>query len=645
METTMFALQGLRTEIATGSDVVVAVDDASFQIPAGGTFALVGESGCGKSMTALSILRLLPDNGRLAGGAVRIDGVDLAGLPERQMREVRGGRIGIIFQEPATSLNPVLSIGRQLIETIERHTLLRGADARERALQWLRRVEVPDPERRMGEYPFQLSGGQKQRVMIAIALSAEPELLVADEPTTALDVTIQAQILKLLAQLQGEQKMAMLLITHDLAVVSQIAQRVALMYAGQVVELADAAEFFSDPRHPYARLLFGALPQSARRGQALTAIAGTVPRLDRPFAGCRFVGRCPSAVERCSTTQPQLREVAPGHSVRCLLDIVASTASGRGEEVIPAPAISPSHWPGEHEGAAGPPRSLPPTSSGRRPEEGPGVRADAPPILQVRDYRVWFPIRSALTRRTVGYVKAVDGIGFSIRPGRTLALVGESGCGKTTTGKALLQLYRHVARVQGEALLDGEPLAQLQGLALQRARRKIQIVFQDPYSSLNPRMRVVEILEEGIATLRSEVSSRDRRQRIATLLDQVGLRTDTLHRYPHEFSGGQRQRIAIARALAVQPQLIVCDEPTSALDVSVQAQILNLLTQLQRELGVAYLFITHNFGVVEFLAHEVAVMRDGRIVESGPAQRVLEHPEHEYTKALLAAVPRVTWSV
>jgi len=648
METTMFALQGLRTEIATGSDVVVAVDDASFQIPAGGTFALVGESGCGKSMTALSILRLLPDNGRLAGGAVRIDGVDLAGLPERQMREVRGGRIGIIFQEPATSLNPVLSIGRQLIETIERHTPLRGADARERALQWLRRVEVPDPERRMGEYPFQLSGGQKQRVMIAIALSAEPELLVADEPTTALDVTIQAQILKLLAQLQGEQKMAMLLITHDLAVVSQIAQRVALMYAGQVVELADAAEFFSDPRHPYARLLFGALPQSARRGQALTAIAGTVPRLDRPFAGCRFVGRCPSAIERCSTTQPELREVAPGHSVRCLLDVAEHVAPSA-KTFAPSIALTPGPSPttvGEGRNSfplsgMGEERSSSPLPLAG---EGSGVRVEAP-LLHVSDYRVWFPIRSALTRRTVGYVKAVDGIGFSIRPGRTLALVGESGCGKTTTGKALLQLYRHVARVQGEALLDGEPLAQLQGEALQRARRKIQIVFQDPYSSLNPRMRVVEILEEGIATLRSEVSSRDRRQRITTLLDQVGLRTDTLHRYPHEFSGGQRQRIAIARALAVQPQLIVCDEPTSALDVSVQAQILNLLTQLQRELGVAYLFITHNFGVVEFLAHEVAVMRDGRIVESGPAQRVLEHPEHEYTKALLAAVPRVTWSV
>jgi peptide/nickel transport system ATP-binding protein len=623
----MFKVQGLRTEIATGSDVVVAVDDASFEIPAGGTFALVGESGCGKSMTALSILRLLPDNGRLADGAVRIDGTDLVALPERQMRAVRGGRIGIIFQEPATSLNPVLTIGRQLIETIERHTSLRGAAARARALDWLRRVELPDPERRLREYPFQLSGGQKQRVMIAIALSAEPELLVADEPTTALDVTIQAQILKLLAHLQGEQKMAMLLITHDLAVVSQVAHQVALMYAGQVVELAAASEFFANPRHPYARLLFGALPQSARRGQALTAIAGTVPRLDRPFAGCRFVGRCPKAVDRCQTVRPELREVAPGHSVRCLLDLPGH------------PVMAASFAPGGATGA----KDLPSDSGAVALAEAPAASAAKEgPLLRVSDYRVWFPLRSRLTRRTAGYVKAVDGVGFSISAGRTLALVGESGCGKTTTGKALLQLYRHVAHVQGEARLDGEALEQLQGEALRRARRRIQIVFQDPYASLNPRMRVTEILQEGIATLRPEISTSERRARIATLLDQVGLRSDSLHRYPHEFSGGQRQRIAIARALAVQPELIVCDEPTSALDVSVQAQILNLLTQLQRDLGVAYLFITHNFGVVEFMAHEVAVMRGGRIVESGPAQRVLEHPEHEYTKTLLAAVPRIS---
>ena len=637
----MFSLQGLRTEIATGSDVVVAVDDASFEIPVGRTFALVGESGCGKSMTALSILRLLPDNGRLADGAVRIDGTDLAALPERQMREVRGRRIGIIFQEPATSLNPVLSIGRQLIETIERHTALRGAAARDRALQWLRRVEVPDPERRLHEYPFQLSGGQKQRVMIAMALSAEPELLVADEPTTALDVTIQAQILKLLADLQAEQKMAMLLITHDLAVVAQMAHQVALMYAGQVVELADAADFFASPRHPYARLLFGALPQSARRGQALTAIAGTVPRLDRPFAGCRFVGRCPKAVDRCSTVRPELREVVPGHLVRCLLDLPDRPVMADFAKAAASAEATAAQTAAKAAQPATTPAALAAAASAKA-AEATAAQAAGAALLQVSDYRVWFPLRSGLTRRTVGYVKAVDGIGFSISAGRTLALVGESGCGKTTTGKALLQLYRHVARVQGEARLNGEPLEQLQGEALRRARRRIQIVFQDPYASLNPRMRVTEILEEGIATLRPEISASERRARIGTLLDQVGLRSDSLHRYPHEFSGGQRQRIAIARALAVQPELIVCDEPTSALDVSVQAQILNLLTQLQRELGVAYLFITHNFGVVEFMAHEVAVMCGGRIVESGQAQRVLEHPEHEYTKTLLAAVPRLS---
>jgi len=626
----MLALDRLRTEIATGSDVVVAVDGVSLDVPAGGTLALVGESGCGKSMTALSILRLLPDNGRIADGHVRVEDVDLTGLPERGMREVRGGRIGMIFQEPATSLNPVLSVGRQLIETIERHTPLRGAAARDRALQWLRRVELPDPEHRLRQYPFQLSGGQKQRVMIAIALAAEPELLVADEPTTALDVTIQAQILNLLAHLQTEQKLALLLITHDLAIVAKMAHHVALMYAGQVVERAEARDFFARPLHPYAQLLLDAVPQSSRRGGELAAIAGTVPRLDRPFTGCRFVERCPSALPRCSHEQPKMREVAPGHFVRCVL-FADGTPLQAALPQAPARRIEVSQ-------AAQPVQAAP-----ERKVASAQPGASAIPLLQVSDYRVWFPVRSGLTRRVTGYVKAVDGIGFSIRSGQTLALVGESGSGKTTTGKALLQLYRDTAHVQGEANLDGEPLAQLRGSALLKARRRMQIIFQDPYASLNPRMRVSEILEEGIATLRPEVAQQERRRQITSLLDQVGLRTDSLHRYPHEFSGGQRQRIAIARALAVQPQLIVCDEPTSALDVSVQAQILNLLTRLQRELGVAYLFITHNLGVVEFLAHEVAVMRNGRIVEFGAVQRVLERPEHEYTQQLLAAVPRPVW--
>jgi len=613
----MLQVRGLRTEIATGSDVVVAVDGVSFEIPAGRTFALVGESGCGKSMTALSILRLLPDNGRLADGSILAAGRNLVALPEREMREVRGGRIGIIFQEPATSLNPVLTIGRQLVETIERHTELRGRDARARALQWLKRVEIPDAERRLGDFPFQLSGGQKQRVMIAIALAAQPQLLVADEPTTALDVTIQAQVLELLAHLQAEQKMAMLLITHDLAVVAKMAHRVALMYAGQVVEIADAEDFFERPLHPYGRLLFEALPRAGRRGRALAAIGGTVPRLDRPFTGCRFAERCPEVMPNCSQEAPSVRQVAPSRSIRCLLDAAALASPDR--HVAAAP---PAH------GAA------------RTPA---GAATDAP-LLQVDGYRVWF----ALGRSWLGgggsqasFMKAVDGVDFSIRAGRTLALVGESGCGKTTTGKALLQLYRHQARIEGRARLDGEDLDQLSGLALRRARRRLQIIFQDPYASLNPRMRVAEILDEGVAALCPEIGAGQRRQRLVTLLDRVGLRADAMFRYPHEFSGGQRQRIAIARALAVQPELIVCDEPTSALDVSVQAQILNLLLELQRDLGVAYLFITHNFGVVEYLAHEVAVMRAGRIVEAGPAERVLEHPEHEYTKTLLASVPRL----
>ena len=526
----MLSVRGLRTEIATGSDVVVAVDGASFEIPAGQTFALVGESGCGKSMTALSILRLLPDNGRLAHGQILANGLDLVTLPEHRMREVRGGRIGIIFQEPATSLNPVLTVGRQLIETIERHTALRGSPARERALQWLQRVELPEPERRLGDFPFQLSGGQKQRVMIAIALAAEPDLLVADEPTTALDVTIQAQILALLSHLQAEQKMAMLLITHDLAVVAKMAHRVALMYAGQVVELADATNFFARPLHPYARLLFEAIPRAGRRGQELAAIAGTVPRLDRAFIGCRFAERCPSATPTCSTVEPALTQTQPGHWVRCVLY----------ERGAAGPGVQPA--------ASGPP----PASSTPAP-----APETARPLLEVSDYRVWFALRGGLLRGSGPYVKAVDGIGFSIAAGRTLALVGESGCGKTTTGKALLQLYRHQARIQGQVRFDGEPLDLLSGQGLRRARRKLQIIFQDPYASLNPRMRVAEILEEGVAALCPDVSSGQRRERIGTLIERVGLRADALVRYPHEFSGGQRQRIAIARALAVQPQLIV----------------------------------------------------------------------------------------
>jgi peptide/nickel transport system ATP-binding protein len=600
------AARELSVELDADAGIVRALDALSLTLERGETFALVGESGCGKSMTALALTRLLPENGRIAAGRVALDGEDLLGMPESGMRTVRGGRIGMIFQEPGTSLNPVLRIGTQLVEAIETHTPLRGDAARQRAIEWLARVGIPEPARRIDEYPFRLSGGQKQRVMIAMALAAEPELLIADEPTTALDVTIQAQVLDLLRDLQRERRMALLLITHDLAVVSGMAQRVALMYAGQIVEVATAREFFAAPHHPYARLLMRSLPGPAQRGGELAAIGGTVPALTQAFAGCRFAPRCDRAVAACEAAPPALAGEGD-RLVRCIRPVVHAVADGL------------------------------PVGASRRDED----RAAAGPLLEVRDLQVRFPIRAGLLQRPRGVFTAVEGVSFTVPAGRTVALVGESGCGKTTVGKAIVQLLRRVARVDGEVRLDGQDLNRLDGAALLAARRQVQLVFQDPFASLDPRWRVHELIEEGLVALRPELDAAARRERIARLVEQVGLRPEALGRHPHEFSGGQRQRIAIARALAVEPKLLVCDEPTSALDVSVQAQILNLLKRLQREIGLAYLFITHNLGVVEYLADEVVVMRAGRIEEQGEAAEVLRRPRSAYTRALLDAVPRI----
>ncbi len=473
------------------------------------------------------------------------------------MRDVRGGQIGIIFQEPATSLNPVMRIGQQIVETLIAHTALRGAAARRRAIEWLTRVGIPEPDRRIDDYPFQFSGGQKQRIMIAIALAAEPRLLIADEPTTALDVTVQAQVLELLADIQREIGMAVLLITHDLAIVRQTAHHVALMRGGEIVEAGDAATFFAAPRHPYARQLFEAIPTFEKRGRPLSAV--------RPVGSA--LGAAPNR---------------------------------------PSPAS-----PGQV-------------------------------VLDVQDLRVHYPVREGVLRRPVSWIKAADGVSFSLREGETLALLGESGCGKTTTGKALLRLIDG-ARVTGRALLAGRDLLTADRRTMQALRREIQIVFQDPYASLDPRMRVGDILDEGVASLHPELSAAQWQARAQDLLQRVGLPADTVRRYPHEFSGGQRQRIAIARALAVEPRVLICDEPTSALDVSVQAQILDLLRELQAELGIAYLFITHNFGVVEYLADRIAVMAGGRIVEIDEAATVLQRPGHELTQRLLEAVPRLVF--
>ena len=604
-------IRNLKVRIGAGGHAIRAVDDVSFHINRGETFALLGESGCGKSMTALSILRLLPQPaGRITSGHITLDGTDLTALPEADMRGIRGRRIAMIFQEPMTSLNPVLSVGEQIGETLRAHHALKGRAERDRVLELLDAVGIPDVKQRIDAYPHQLSGGMKQRIMIAIALAGEPDLLIADEPTTALDVTIQAQVLELLQRLQQETHMAIMLITHDLGIVAGMADRVAVMYAGQLVEEATRDRFFGNARHPYSLKLFESLPDVSKRDGALQTIPGTVPMLDHDFTGCRFAERCDLAWSHCRDASPgwYLTDHDTNHHARCHLvnpDITPQGPSGQREEVLPAPTADNTH-------------------SGE--------------LLRVEDLKVHFPIHKGVFRRVAGHVFAVDGVSLEIPKGQTLALVGESGCGKTTVGKGILQLIRPTG---GSVQFDGTELTRLRGEQLRRRRSDFQFIFQDPYSSMNPRMMVGDIVEEGMTAQGIGASREERRRRVAELFEHVGLSPSHVNRYPHEFSGGQRQRICIARALAVDPRLVICDEPTSALDVSVQAQILNLLKQLQNELGLSYLFITHNLSVVSYLADRVAVMYLGRIVEEGPVGDVLESPLHPYTQALLSAVPRI----
>jgi len=605
----LLRIENLRTWIDTGETVVRAVDGVSLAVERGETFALLGESGCGKSVTALSVMRLLPDAGQIVGGTVELDGENLLALPEIAMRDVRGARIAMIFQEPMLSLNPVMTAGEQIAETLRRHTDLEGAEIERRVLELLDAVRIPDAARRRREYPFQFSGGMKQRVMIAMALACNPDLLIADEPTTALDVTIQAQVLDILRELQSRRRMSVLLITHDLAVVAEMAHRVAVMYAGEVIETADRETFFSRPAHPYSRKLFESLPARAKRGDALAVIRGTVAPLTREFVGCRFAERCDHAWDLCRQATPDWHDLGGGQGVRCHL--YGSVVSGKLSAATAGIA-----------------------AIAQTTQEQPLTAHHS--LLTVTHLTVHFPIHKGIFKHVVGHVKAVDGVSLTIQSGKTLGLVGESGCGKTTVGKSLLRLIEPTA---GQVTLGGEDVLRLGRAQLRAWRRHAQIIFQDPYSSLNPRMRIMETIDEGMAALGLGASQGERQARIDHLLTEVGLAPETKYRYPHEFSGGQRQRIAIARALAVEPQLIVCDEPTSALDVSVQAQILNLLKELQSKKGFAYLFISHNIAVIEFLAHEVAVMYLGRIVERGTVGEVLDGPKHPYTRALLSAVP------
>jgi len=550
----LLRVENLSTVFETGSRKVSAVDDVSFEINEGETFALVGESGSGKSVTALSTIRLLPEAARVTSGSVWFDKQDLLSLPEREMRDIRGSGISMIFQEPMTSLNPVVKVGKQISEVLIRHQDMSKAQARQRALDLLDAVNIKDPTHTIDTYAHELSGGMKQRVMIAIALACEPKLLIADEPTTALDVTIQARVLDLINELQQKFNMAILFITHDLGVVKQVADHVAVMKQGKIVEQSSNEIFFSNPQHEYSWDLFAALPAMEKRGKPLLA-SNEVEKQEQPLS------------------------------------------------------------PADHDPAY-------------RDKE----------TLRVSDLKVHFPIKKGIFKRTVGHVKAVDGVSLEIPPGQTVALVGESGSGKTTVGKGILRL---VQPTSGEVTYLDLPIHEIDKQQLLEQRTNLQIVFQDPYSSMNPRMLVGDIIEEGMKALNVLKDTVARKERVLELLEQVGLSKDAHLRYPHEFSGGQRQRICIARALAVNPKIIICDEPTSALDVSVQAQILDLLNDLQGRLGISYLFITHNMSVVAYFADRVAVMYQGKIVEEGEVVQVLTNPQHEYTKKLLAAVPKL----
>ncbi|MGO9443634.1 MAG: ABC transporter ATP-binding protein [Thiobacillaceae bacterium] len=570
---------------------VTPVDDVSLDIGAGETLALLGESGCGKSMTALALMRLLPHGGQIAAGRVQFDGHDVLALPEYLVRRLRGRGMAMIFQEPQTSLNPVMTIGEQIAEALPSD--LPRAQVRAEVLRLLEEVGIPDAARRISCYPFELSGGQKQRAMIAQALAGNPKLLIADEPTTALDVTLQAQILDLIKRLTRERRMGLLLITHDLGVAAKMADQIGVMYAGQLVETGASRTVLDAPFHPYTQKLMAAVPGLARVGQRLAAIPGRVPPLNQRFTTCRFADRCEQVFTQCRLSEPPLKLLASGHRVRCCLTQRADSSAAQ-------PAVI------------------------ARSERSDESRT----VLDVQDLHVTYTMKArGLFGRSA--IRAVDGISFTIPAGKTLALVGESGCGKTTAAKAILALCPIAS---GRVRLNGETVSGLSGHQFKPHRRIAQIVFQDPYSSLNPRMRVGEILTEGMGAL----GIRNRKS-LAELLGQVGLDSKAADRYPHEFSGGQRQRIAIARTLAVEPKLLICDEPTSALDVSVQAQILNLLADLQREHGLAMLFITHNLAAVGYLAHRVAVMKEGKIVEEGETSQILTQPKQDYTRALLAA--------
>jgi peptide/nickel transport system ATP-binding protein len=608
---------GLRTEITRRGATVRAVDGVSLEVSAGECLGLVGESGCGKTMTARSILRLLPPGGVITGGSVVLGGTELTQLSERDMRTVRGRDIGMVFQDPASCLDPTMTVGRQISESAVVHT---GADrnaAAARAIELLAMVAMPDPERSAALYPHQLSGGMRQRAMIAAALACGPRLLIADEPTTALDVTIQQDILELIDELRGQLGMAVILVTHDLGVIAGRTERVAVMYAGRIIEQASTDTVLADPRHPYTEALLDALPELAGpQARSLYSIPGRPPALTEQPGGCTFAPRCRRAEDWCASHEPTLDGDHPGHLYACFFPVGTATgmrAAGAGGRV--------SAWTAGR-AAAAPPAPGPPPA----------------PLLRVSGLVKDYPVSTGVLGRRSGTVSAVAGVSFELAAGQTFGLVGESGCGKTTVARLLVGLERADA---GTIEFRGTDLAGLSHRQLRAHRPGLQLMFQDAFASLDPRMRVRSMLSEPLAIQRT-VRRRGRRRQVARILDEVGLPPEAASRYPRQFSGGQRQRLALARALIQRPALIVADEPVSALDVSVQAQILNLMRKLQRQYDLSYLFISHDLSVVRYMADTIGVMYLGKLVEVGPAEEICTSPAHPYTAGLIAAIPAVT---
>ena len=620
MNTPLLQIKDLHTDIEIRSGVVRALSGVDLHVNPGETLGIVGESGSGKTMTALSLMGLLPQGGKVSSGSIILDGQDLTQLPLKEKRKLRGTKVGMIFQDPLTSLNPTMKIGLQVCEPLRVHEGLSKKEALERAVEILKRVGMPRPEVVINNYPHQLSGGMRQRVMIAMALVCKPRILIADEPTTALDVTTQMQILDLIDELRDEYQMGVILITHDLGVVAGHTDRVAVMYAGRIVETAPTKTLFTEPKHRYTSSLMAALPERAlAAGTKLFSIPGAPPSLTNLPVGCRFASRCLWAGAECVERYPDLSGEG-FHTYSCFHPVQ------EGDE-------SPAELQAKLEGSA--PIDEAVAEPGAKVVYGEVEDTDEV-LLDVKEAsREYASSGSGFLKRDKGVVSAVDRVSITLKKGETYGLVGESGCGKSTMGRLIAGLEPPSG---GAIELGGRDLATLKGRDAVRIHRDVQMMFQDSYAAMDPRMRIDQILAEPMS-IQKTGNTRQIAKRIMEIIEQVGLTEEILDRYPHEFSGGQLQRIGFARSLTLAPDLIVADEPVSALDVSVQAQVLNLMKDLQAELGLSYLFISHDLAVVQYMADRIGVMYLGRIVEEGPAKEVVENPKHPYTKALIDSIP------